>query len=116
MGLRVLQPSVQMLIRRTRTPRTSLLSLSTITKSFSSKPKQTTSTTMPSYIVTCKDHATEEEIAAAKQEAKDQGGTIGHEYTLIKGFQVTFPEGTVQTLEHHEHISSVEEDQDVHTQ
>jgi hypothetical protein len=23
----------------------------------------------------------------AKQHAKDQGGTIGHEYSLIKGFQ-----------------------------
>lgn len=36
--------------------------------------------------VTCKDNASAEEVAAAKQHAKDQGGKITHEYNLIKGF------------------------------
>ncbi|KAK4191951.1 hypothetical protein QBC35DRAFT_447742 [Podospora australis] len=71
---------------------------------------------MPSYIVTCNDDATPEQVAAAKQHAKDQGGKIGHEYDLIKGFQVTFDEGSVQTLESHEHVKAVEADQEVRIQ
>ncbi|KAK4241949.1 hypothetical protein C8A03DRAFT_29844 [Achaetomium macrosporum] len=71
---------------------------------------------MPSYIVTCKEDATPEQVEAAKQHAKDQGGQIGHEYSLIKGFQVTFPEGHVNTLGDHEHVKHVEQDQEVRTQ
>ncbi|KAL2021299.1 hypothetical protein VTK56DRAFT_7270 [Thermocarpiscus australiensis] len=71
---------------------------------------------MPSYIVTCKDDATPEQVEAAKQHARDQGGKIGHEYSLIKGFQVIFDEGTVSTLESHEHVKAVERDQEVRTQ
>ncbi|KAL1843361.1 hypothetical protein VTJ49DRAFT_1948 [Mycothermus thermophilus] len=67
---------------------------------------------MPSYIVTLKNDATDEQIAEAKQRAKDQGGQIGHEYTLIKGFQVILPEGTVSTLESIEHVEAVELDQE----
>ncbi|AEO67088.1 4164ab30-21b6-4533-ad05-b1e132a3205f [Thermothielavioides terrestris] len=69
-----------------------------------------------SYIVTCKDGATDAEVEAAKQAARDQGGKIGHEYTLIKGFQVTFDDGIVHTLESHDHVKHVEEDSVVHTQ
>lgn len=68
---------------------------------------------MPSYIVTCKDDATPEQVAAAKKHATDQGGKIGHEYTLIKGFSVEFPEDAVQTLESHEHVKAVEKDQEM---
>ncbi|KAK4121728.1 protease propeptide/inhibitor [Parathielavia appendiculata] len=71
---------------------------------------------MPSYIVTCKKDATPEQVEAAKQHARDQGGKIGHEYSLIKGFQVTFDEGTVSTMENHEHVEAVEQDQEVRTQ
>ncbi|KAG7288090.1 hypothetical protein NEMBOFW57_007613 [Staphylotrichum longicolle] len=71
---------------------------------------------MPSYIVTCKDDASPEQVEAAKQHARDQGGKIGHEYSLIKGFQVIFDEGSVQTLENHEHVKAVEADQEVKTQ
>ncbi|KAL2260226.1 hypothetical protein VTK26DRAFT_5852 [Humicola hyalothermophila] len=71
---------------------------------------------MPSYIVTCKKDATPEQVEAAKQHARDQGGKIGHEYTLIKGFQVTFDEGTVNTMASHEHVEGVELDQEVRTQ
>ncbi|KAL2200326.1 hypothetical protein P885DRAFT_74161 [Corynascus similis CBS 632.67] len=91
---------------------------------------------MPSYIVVCKDDATPEQVELVKQNAKDQGGQLGHEYTLIKGFQygphetlstgfeiadakayrVTFPEDNVHTLESHEHVKVVEEDANVHTQ
>ncbi|KAM4064727.1 peptidase inhibitor i9 domain-containing protein [Hirsutella rhossiliensis] len=71
---------------------------------------------MPSYIVKLKDDATPEQVQAAKQHAKDQGGTIGHEYTLIKGFSVSFPEGSVQSLEKNEHVETVELDQEMSTQ
>ncbi|KAK4655580.1 hypothetical protein QC762_303590 [Podospora pseudocomata] len=105
-----------MFIRRIRTLSPSLRFLSANTQSFSNRPKPTTTTTMPSYIVTCKDDATPEQIEAAKQHAKDQGGTIGHEYTLIKGFSVSFPEDSVQTLSSHEHVKEVEADQEMRTQ
>jgi hypothetical protein len=36
--------------------------------------------------VTLKEDASPEEVKAAKQHAKDQGGEITHEYNLIKGF------------------------------
>ncbi|KAK3390559.1 hypothetical protein B0H63DRAFT_466009 [Podospora didyma] len=71
---------------------------------------------MPSYIVTCKEDATDDQIKAAKQDAIDKGGKIGHEYSLIKGFQVTFPEDTVQTYEKHEHVKDIEADGEVKTQ
>ncbi|KAK3318275.1 peptidase inhibitor I9 [Apodospora peruviana] len=71
---------------------------------------------MPSYIVTCKEDATPEQVEATKKHAIEQGGKIGHEYSLIKGFQVTFPEGSVSTLEKHEHVKDVEKDQEVKTQ
>ncbi|KAK0621614.1 hypothetical protein B0T17DRAFT_591467 [Bombardia bombarda] len=65
---------------------------------------------MPSYIVTLKDDATPEQIAAAKKQAKEQGGTIGHEYDLLKGFQVTYKEDSVQTLNSIDGVKDVELD------
>ncbi|KAI0198923.1 branched-chain alpha-ketoacid dehydrogenase [Astrocystis sublimbata] len=67
---------------------------------------------MPTYIVTCKDGASPENVAAAKQHAKDQGGKITHEYNLIKGFAVEFPEDKISTMETHEHVKAVEADQE----
>ncbi|KAI8713205.1 Inhibitor I9 domain-containing protein [Fusarium sp. LHS14.1] len=72
--------------------------------------------TMPSYIVTCKDDATPEQVESAKQHARDQGGKITHEYSLIKGFAVEYDNDAVQTLESHEHVQAVEADQEVRTQ
>ncbi|KAE8339440.1 hypothetical protein BDV24DRAFT_135973 [Aspergillus arachidicola] len=71
---------------------------------------------MPTYIVTCKEDATPEEVQATKEHAVDQGGKIGHEYTIIKGFSVTFPEDAVMTLESHPHVKAVEEDGVMSTQ
>ncbi|KAK4140353.1 uncharacterized protein C8A04DRAFT_32104 [Dichotomopilus funicola] len=71
---------------------------------------------MPSYIVTLKDDASPEEVAAAKKHAQDQGGQISHEYSLIKAFAVTFPDDAIQTLESHEHVKAVELDGVVNTQ
>ncbi|KAF4125280.1 Peptidase inhibitor I9, partial [Geosmithia morbida] len=65
---------------------------------------------MPAYIVSCNESAKPEEVADAKQHCRDQGGTIKHEYTIIKGFSVEFPEDAVTTLENHPHIKSVEND------
>ncbi|KAF2964097.1 hypothetical protein GQX73_g9484 [Xylaria multiplex] len=52
---------------------------------------------MPTYIITCKSDATPEQVAAAKQHAKDQGGKITHEYNIIKGFAVEFPADKITT-------------------
>ncbi|TDZ53152.1 [3-methyl-2-oxobutanoate dehydrogenase [lipoamide]] kinase [Colletotrichum trifolii] len=68
---------------------------------------------MPTYIVTCKEDASDEQFKAAKQHAIDQGGKIGHEYSLIKGFSVEFPEDQISTLEKHEHVKHVEKDQEL---
>ncbi|OAA68363.1 peptidase inhibitor I9 [Niveomyces insectorum RCEF 264] len=71
---------------------------------------------MPTYIVTCKEDASPADVAAAKKHATDQGGKIGHEYNLIKGFSVTFPNDAVNTLSSSEHVKGVELDQEVKTQ
>ncbi|KAG5972094.1 hypothetical protein E4U55_000914 [Claviceps digitariae] len=69
---------------------------------------------MPSYIVTLKDDATEDQVKAAKQHAIDQGGKITHEYSLIKGFTVEMKDDTITTLETNEHVKAVEKDGEVH--
>ncbi|GAW18656.1 hypothetical protein ANO14919_081370 [Xylariales sp. No.14919] len=71
---------------------------------------------MPTYIITCKKDATPDQVAAAKQHAKDQGGKITHEYNIIKGFAVEFPADKITTLESYEHVQGVELDQEVRTQ
>jgi len=71
---------------------------------------------MPTYIITCKEDASDEQVQSAKQHAIDQGGKIGHEYKIIKGFSVTFDNDAVQTLEAHEHVKAVEEDAIMTTQ
>ncbi|KAK4112080.1 protease propeptide/inhibitor [Canariomyces notabilis] len=71
---------------------------------------------MPSYIVTLKDEATDEQVQKLKDEVKSQGGEIKHEYSLIKAFSVSYPEGTVQALGSHELVKEVEQDQEVRTQ
>ncbi|KAJ5199075.1 hypothetical protein N7491_000362 [Penicillium cf. griseofulvum] len=71
---------------------------------------------MPSYIITCKPEATDDQVQAVKDHAKEQGGSIQHEYTLIKGFSVTFPEDTIQILEAHPHVENVEADGEMRTQ
>ncbi|SPJ71387.1 related to proteinase inhibitor PBI2 [Fusarium torulosum] len=71
---------------------------------------------MPSYIITCKDDASDEQVQAAKQHAIDQGGKITHEYSLIKGFACQFDNDAVNTLESHEHVKAVEPDGEMKTQ
>ncbi|RBR22803.1 uncharacterized protein FIESC28_04366 [Fusarium coffeatum] len=66
--------------------------------------------------VCCKDDASTDQVESAKQHAQDQGGKITHEYSLIKGFAVEFPEDCIQTLENHEHVKTVEEDGTMTTQ
>ncbi|KAF4587544.1 Proteinase inhibitor, propeptide [Ophiocordyceps camponoti-floridani] len=71
---------------------------------------------MPSYIVTLNDDATPEQIAAAKQQVCEQGGKIEHEYTIFKGFSVSFPSDAVTTLKASPYVKDVEEDQKVSIQ
>ncbi|KAL4785376.1 hypothetical protein BJX76DRAFT_324501 [Aspergillus varians] len=70
---------------------------------------------MPLYNVTLKKDSPPEELQKAKAAAQDKGGVIKHEYTLIKGFTVEYPEDLVQTFQSSEHIH-VEEDAEVRTQ
>ncbi|KAL6858480.1 hypothetical protein J3F83DRAFT_750939 [Trichoderma novae-zelandiae] len=71
---------------------------------------------MPAYIVTLKDDASDSDLAAAKQKATDAGAKITQEYSLIKGFAVEYPEGTVVTLAEDPKVQSVEKDHVVTTQ
>ncbi|KAL7933802.1 hypothetical protein V8C35DRAFT_303937 [Trichoderma chlorosporum] len=71
---------------------------------------------MPSYIVTLKDDASDADLAAAKQKATDAGAKITQEYSLIKGFAVEYPEGTVVTLDAEPSVQSVELDSVITTQ
>ncbi|KAE8335631.1 hypothetical protein BDV24DRAFT_143317 [Aspergillus arachidicola] len=70
---------------------------------------------MPLYNVTLKKGSSPEELEKAKEQVRQQGGTIKHEYTLIKGFTVEYPEDHVGTLESSEHIH-VEQDGEMRTQ
>ncbi|KZZ87257.1 Proteinase inhibitor, propeptide [Ascosphaera apis ARSEF 7405] len=67
------------------------------------------------YNVTLKPDAPKEELEKAKEEAKAKGGVIAHEFTLIKGFVVQFPDDHVDVLESNDHLH-VEKDQEVKTQ
>ncbi|PHH55515.1 hypothetical protein CFIMG_001390RA [Ceratocystis fimbriata CBS 114723] len=71
---------------------------------------------MPSYLVTFKEDATKDQIDAAKKLVKDQGGEITDEFSLIKGFTVSYPEGTVQTLSKNPSVSSFQLNGEVRTQ
>ncbi|OJJ01659.1 hypothetical protein ASPVEDRAFT_41268 [Aspergillus versicolor CBS 583.65] len=70
---------------------------------------------MPLYNVTLKKDSPPEELEKAKNTAKDNGGTIKHEYTLIKGFTVEHSDDLVVAFKSSPHIH-VEEDAEVKTQ
>ncbi|EYE97819.1 uncharacterized protein EURHEDRAFT_375638 [Aspergillus ruber CBS 135680] len=70
---------------------------------------------MPLYNVTLKKDAPQEQLEKAKQQAREQGGTIQHEYSLIKGFTVEYPADHVNALQTTEHIH-VEQDGEIRTQ
>ncbi|CAI7650839.1 unnamed protein product [Penicillium crustosum] len=69
---------------------------------------------MPLYNITLKADAPVEELEKAKETAREKGGVIKHEYSIIKGFTVEFPENTVQTFESTENVH-VEQDGGVTT-
>ncbi|MCJ1278482.1 hypothetical protein MMC21_006299 [Puttea exsequens] len=54
-------------------------------------------------------------VSRAKATAKEQGGQINHEFKLIKGFTVEFPNDAVHTMKTDEHIH-VEQDGEARTQ
>ncbi|KAF3401179.1 hypothetical protein DPV78_005624 [Talaromyces pinophilus] len=70
---------------------------------------------MTLYNVTLKENASPAELEKAKEKARSEGGTIKHEYTLIKGFTVEYPDDHVSVLESNEHLH-VEQDGKVSTQ
>ncbi|KAJ5467610.1 Proteinase inhibitorpropeptide [Penicillium sp. IBT 31633x] len=70
---------------------------------------------MPLYNITLKADAPVDELEKAKATAIEKGGVIRHEYSIIKGFTVEFPDDSVQTFESTEHVH-VEQDGEVTTQ
>lgn len=64
---------------------------------------------MVMYNVTLKTNGSAEEIEKAKEEAKENGGAIRHEYKIIKGFVVEYPDNHDNVLKSNEHIN-VEQD------
>ncbi|KAJ5164078.1 Proteinase inhibitor propeptide [Penicillium coprophilum] len=70
---------------------------------------------MPLYNITLKADAPVEELEKAKDTAREKGGVIRHEYSIIKGFTVEFPDDNVQSFESTEHVH-VEQDGAVETQ
>ncbi|KAJ9223564.1 hypothetical protein DTO271D3_5894 [Paecilomyces variotii] len=70
---------------------------------------------MPLYNVTLKKDSSPEELQKAKDQAVQDGGIIKHEYSLIKGFTVEYPEDHVKILQTNDHVH-VEQDGEVRTQ
>ncbi|KAK4041371.1 peptidase inhibitor I9 [Parachaetomium inaequale] len=74
---------------------------------------------MSSYIVTFKADATDAEVQEVKDDVVAKGGTVEHEYSLIKGFSFKTPEVSgfsVDTLSAHPNVETVEADQEMRTQ
>ncbi|KAH0612839.1 uncharacterized protein H6S33_009219 [Morchella sextelata] len=72
---------------------------------------------MKNYIVTFKPDTTDSEIKKAKDDIIAKGGSIEHEYTLIRGFSAKIPDGpSIKALENSPHVENMELDQEVTTQ
>ncbi|KAL4811388.1 hypothetical protein BDV18DRAFT_129240 [Aspergillus unguis] len=73
---------------------------------------------MPSFMVKLKSSATPEHVQEVKDMAVSNGGSITHEYKLIKAFAVSVPDQvSAQSLAgNHPEVEHVEEDQGVSTQ
>lgn len=71
---------------------------------------------LSNYIITLKESATDIDVKNIKLKILEWGGEITNEFSLIKGFSAKLPEVHSKLLEGHEHVSSIEKDQEVHTQ
>ncbi|CDO55672.1 similar to Saccharomyces cerevisiae YNL015W PBI2 Cytosolic inhibitor of vacuolar proteinase B (PRB1),required for efficient vacuole inheritance [Geotrichum candidum] len=71
---------------------------------------------MSSYIVRFKEGTTDDAFQKAKDEITSAGGSIGHEYTLFKGFVATLPEVSAANLKNHPDVDGIEKDSVVTTQ
>ncbi|TGZ77803.1 protease propeptide/inhibitor [Ascodesmis nigricans] len=95
---------------------TTLRNIITKTLASSLKHRKPTAVMPQSYIITAKPDCTDDEVQALKQQCRDKGGKITHEYTIIKGFAVEYPDDAVMALADHPHVENVEQDQTVTTQ
>ncbi|KAL0635057.1 hypothetical protein Q9L58_005986 [Maublancomyces gigas] len=72
---------------------------------------------LPSILITFKPSATDSDIQKAKDDITAKGGSIEHEYTLIRGFSANVPDGpAITALENSEHVENVEKDSVITTQ
>lgn len=75
-----------------------------------------TMTDLKSYIITLKESASDVDYSAVKLKISELGGKIVDEFSLIKGFTAKLPAVHSELIKDHEHVFSVEEDKEVHTQ
>ncbi|KAK6200174.1 uncharacterized protein RJT21DRAFT_121067 [Scheffersomyces amazonensis] len=71
---------------------------------------------LKSYIITLKDSVSDADINALHSKVKELGGQITTQYTLIKGFVAKLPPIHISSFEGHDHVATVEEDQEVKIQ
>ncbi|OJJ57643.1 hypothetical protein ASPSYDRAFT_90924 [Aspergillus sydowii CBS 593.65] len=74
---------------------------------------------MPKYIVSFKRDSPEDTVQQVKDQIRESGGNITHEYTLIRAIAVDLPEVSAmsaQVLGGHPHVERVEEDGVLKTQ
>lgn len=92
----------------------------TINSSFSSSlfgtNRHRTMDSWKNYIITLKDSSTDADASAVKDYVNKIGGSIGSEFSLIKGFTAKLPEAHSASIGEHEHVASIEEDGEVKTQ
>lgn len=70
-----------------------------------------------SFIVTLKDQVPDVDVSKIKESISKMGGSITHEFSLIKGFTVKIPESLhIDSIkkQHSDSIANIEEDKEVH--
>lgn len=71
---------------------------------------------LKSFIITFNEEASSDQVNSVKQKIGELGGSITNEFTLIKGLVVKLPSIHESALQKFEHVSSIEEDQEVKIQ
>lgn len=72
-----------------------------------------------SFIVTLKESVPDADVSKFKDSIRSLNGSITHEFSLIKGYTVHFPESLHANKlkdSHNSIIANIEEDKEVHTQ
>ncbi|WPK25842.1 hypothetical protein PUMCH_003175 [Australozyma saopauloensis] len=68
------------------------------------------------YLVTLKDHATDQDTNTIKLKIDELGGKVVDDLSFIKGFAVKLPESAANFVKSHNLVSTIEEDKEVKIQ